>query len=87
MGMTRETFTRHFFAATGIGPKELISRVLISRSMDLLNEEHSIKEVSAQLKFSSQFSFSRFFKRCTGIPPQDWCRKTITERKEGKDIK
>ena len=69
---SREGFTRRFSAATGITPKQLIGRFLMSRALELLNGNGSLKEIAAELNFSSEFAFSRFFKTQMGEAPSHW---------------
>ena len=42
--------------------------------MLLLAPDTSVKAVAEQLNFSNEFNFSRFFKRMSGISPQDYIR-------------
>ena len=71
-GESREVFTRHFKARTGITPKQLIDRFVIDRCARLLEEGLSSKEITARLQFSSEFVFSRYFKRQMKLAPRAW---------------
>lgn len=71
-GESREGFTRHFTAYTGITPKKIIDHYLIRRCLDLLSSGCSMKETAARLQFSNEFAFSRFFKRLLGESPRNW---------------
>ena len=69
MKESREGFSRHFSAATGITPKQLIDRFLMGKALDLLSGNTSEKEVAGRLNFRSEFAFSRFFKKHMGETP------------------
>lgn len=73
---SREGFSRRFALDTGITPKQMIDRFLMGKALDLLNSERSIKEVADQLNFSSEFSFSRFFKKQMGEAPSNWRKRS-----------
>ncbi len=77
MKESRESFTRRFSSETGITPKQLIDRFLMSKALDLLNGNASIKEVAFRLKFSSEFAFSRFFKKHMGEAPNYWRKNSL----------
>lgn len=69
-GMRRDTFSRQFRRDMGLTPKRLLTRVLLNQaSARLLAREASVKTVAEELKFSSEFYFSRFFKQHTGMAP------------------
>lgn len=69
---SREGFTRRFSATTGITPKQLIDRFVMSRALELLDGRGSLKEIAAELNFSSEYAFSRFFKAHMGEAPLHW---------------
>ena len=69
---SREHFTRHFSARTGISPKSLIDRVVTGKCLSLIGEGYSFKEIARLLNFSDEYVFSRFFKRNTGVSPRFW---------------
>ena len=71
-GLSRIFFTRKFVSETGITPKKLIDRYTLRRCLDMMDQNLSIKEISMELQFSNEFSFSRFFKRLTGESPRNW---------------
>ena len=70
--LSRENFTRHFIADTGITPKQLIDRFVTSRCLSLIGQGYRFKEVSEMLRFRDEFSFSRYFKRNMGESPRNW---------------
>lgn len=70
MNLCEQTFARKFAADTGLTPRKLNENIIIDHAITLLeNETLSIKEIAAELHFSSEYYFSRFFKRNTGVPP------------------
>ena len=62
---------------TGFGAGEWIDRYVVLQAKALLNRMRnmSIQEVTDRLGFSEQASFSRFFKRNTGISPKEYREK------------
>ena len=74
---SRENFTRHFTADTGITPKQLIDRFVIGRCLALIGQGYSFKEISYLMKFRDEFAFSRYFKRNMGESPRDWRSRSI----------
>lgn len=71
-GESREHFSRRFAARTGITPKQLIDRFVTGRCLTLLGEGRGFKEIAGRLEFSSEFAFSRYFKRNMGESPRAW---------------
>ena len=69
---SRESFTRKFTVCTGITPKQLIDRFVMSRCLSLIGQGYRFKEVSEMLRFRDEFSFSRYFKRNMGESPRNW---------------
>ena len=68
--MSRAAFTRKFTADTGIAPKHLINSRLMRKISLLLHKPGiSVKEVAAELNFSSEYVFSRFCRREFGVSP------------------
>ena len=69
---SREGFTRHFTEYTGITPKQLIDRFVMSRCLTLIVSGYSFKEIAEKLQFRDEFAFSRYFKRNAGVSPRKW---------------
>ncbi|MBQ7176442.1 MAG: helix-turn-helix transcriptional regulator [Victivallales bacterium] len=76
-GESRECFTRHFKERTGITPKQLIDRVITGRCLELLQNGRSSKEIATLMNFSSEYVFSRFFKRNINESPRQWMQKKL----------
>ena len=70
--LSRENFTRHLTADTGITPKQLIDRFVINRCLILIGRGHSFTEIARIMKFPDEFAFSRYFKRNIGESPRAW---------------
>ena len=70
MGWSEAHFSRVFHSVFHITPKQYLVRELFARALGLLNDPgKSIKEISAELGFSSEFNFSRFIKQYSGQAP------------------
>ncbi len=73
MKMRPDVFSRKFSADIGVTPKKFLTRFLLRRASELLLEPGSrVKEVAAELGFGSEYYFSRFFHKNTGIPPRQY---------------
>lgn len=82
MEMRPDVFSRKFSADIGMTPKKFLTRFLLRRASDLLLRPGCrVKEVAAELGFSSEFYFSRFFHKNTGIPPRQY-REFYQNREE-----
>lgn len=59
---------------TGISAGEWIDRYVVIQAKTLLEQERdlTIQQVADQMGFSEQASFSRFFKRHTGMTPKEY---------------
>lgn len=56
--------------AKGLSTKELITRIKLQKAKELLKgTDLSIKQISYDLGFSSEYYFNQFFKREEGFPP------------------
>ncbi len=71
-GLSRERFSRVFSETIGVPPMEHVHRRLTARACALLLDGLLVQEVSEQLRFSSPFWFSRFFRNRMGVPPRDF---------------
>ena len=69
-GWSDAHFARTFREVFHITPKQYLTRELFAESLKRLNDpDKSIKEIAAELGFSSEFNFSRFIKQCSGLAP------------------
>jgi AraC-like DNA-binding protein len=77
IGMSRGAFTRKFTRETEVSPKKFFNRILAQRAAELLLESRLyVYEISKQLKFSSEYAFSRFFKGHFGIAPHEYRKQS-----------
>lgn len=61
---------------TGLAPTNFLSNFVISEAKDLLlNTSDPIYQIAEQLNFADAYSFSKFYKKNTGISPSEF-RKT-----------
>lgn len=73
VGMTPEAFSRKFHRIFKVSPKSFISKCLLEKiTSSLCSSSKSIRNISDDLHFSSEFYLSRFFKKHTGLPPSSY---------------
>ena len=78
MGWSDAYFSRVFHSVFHITPKQYLIRELLVLATGLLNDTgKSIKEVAAELKFSSEFNFSRFIRHYTKSSPSELRRQKV----------
>lgn len=76
-GLSRTVFAERFKAAVGVSPGRYVSEWRITLAHALLQSSNlSIKAIAERLGYESESSFSRAFKRSTGMPPSQ-VRKAI----------
>jgi len=71
-GLSRERFSREFRREVGIAPLEPLHRRLVQRACEALLSGDPVTVVADRLRFADPFTFSRFFRRRTGVPPRDF---------------
>ncbi len=77
LGCSGDLFSRRFHAAFGESPKKYLQKELFSRAALLLvDPEMNVKGVAVQLGFSSEFYFSKFFKRLSGMSPSEYRQRS-----------
>jgi AraC family transcriptional regulator len=68
--LSRFHFARMFAATVGEPPHKYVSRMRLENAMEMLAAGNlTIEEVAARSRFASQSSFTRAFRRATGISP------------------
>lgn len=77
LGCSEDLFSRRFHAVFGETPKKHLQKELFSRASQLLaNPEMSVKTTAALLGFSSEFYFSKFFKRLSSFSPSEYQKQS-----------
>lgn len=70
MGLPEGHFTRAFRSLLGMAPKQWLDQALLDRAKSLLSDRRrTIRDIAYALKFSDEFHFSRFVKRCSRCSP------------------
>lgn len=72
MGLTRDQLSKRFRKDFGEPLKHYVSRMLTRRASRLLLSGCNVKSTASNLGFSSEFYFSRFFKKHMGMTPSDF---------------
>lgn len=68
--MPESTFCRAFHSAFNMPPKQFLQQEIFKKAAQLLLiPGMTVKEAAAKLNFSSEFYFSHFFKRRSGVSP------------------
>lgn len=82
-GVSAETFSREFSRDLGVPFKTFLTRSLFARASEaLFGTDRKIREISHDLGFSSEFYFSRFIKKNSGLPPKEY--RALARSKAGK---
>ncbi len=69
-GLERRTFLRRFSSATGMTPIEYCRAVRVARARELLEFGNTpLKRIAQSLGYNDVASFSRVFRRATGLAP------------------
>lgn len=70
IGVSRECLSKRFVRDVGTPLKRYLTSFLVQRASELLSHTTlNVKEVAEKLEFSSEFYFSRFFSKHTGMSP------------------
>jgi len=74
-GLSRPHFYKLFRAQTGVTPNLYVNTLLMEKALDaLVSTEAPIAEIGADLGFSAQSVFARFFAGHVGMAPTDYRR-------------
>ena len=75
VGLSRSRFYDLFQICTGFSPRTSLDMLCIEAAILRLSSGHGkIAEVSAELGFSAQSNFTRFFLNQVGVPPSEYRR-------------
>lgn len=71
--MSVRTFSRRFARATGVAPREFLTRLRMERAMRLLSASRMpIDDVAARVGYADRSSFAKAFRERAGIPPAEY---------------
>lgn len=72
LGLSQNGLNYRFQMFFGKSPKKVFQEKIVKKASDLLIQcpNHSIRSISEKIGFSSEFNFSKFFKKCLGVSPR-----------------
>jgi AraC-like DNA-binding protein len=77
VGLSRSRFYDLFQLCTGFSPRTYLDMLCVETAIARLSSGRGkIAEVSAELGFSAQSNFTRFFLQQVGVPPSEYRRST-----------
>jgi AraC-like DNA-binding protein len=83
VGLSRSRFYDLFHGCTGFSPRAYLDMLCVETAISRLSTGRGkIAEVSAELGFSAQSNFTRFFLNQVGVPPSEY-RRAIRPGNEG----
>jgi AraC-like DNA-binding protein len=86
VGLSRSRFYDLFHLSTGRSPRAYLDMLCIESAIAKLSSGTAkIAEVSAELGFSAQSNFTRFFQQQVGIPPSEYRRAAVKPHTEPPD--
>ncbi len=87
VGLSRSRFYDLFQLSTGRSPRAYLDLLCIASAISKLSSGRGrIADVSAELGFSAQSNFTRFFQQQVGIPPSAYRRAAVTPIAEPQDV-
>jgi len=82
VGLSRSRFYDLFQVCTGFSPRAYLDMLCVETAISRLSSGRGkIAEVAAELGFSAQSNFTRFFLNQVGVPPSEY-RRAATSRQE-----
>jgi len=82
VGLSRSRFYDLFQVCTGFSPRAYLDMLCVETAISRLSYGRGkIAEVAAELGFSAQSNFTRFFLNQVGVPPSEY-RRAATSRQE-----
>lgn len=86
VGLSRSRFYDLFQHSTGRSPRSYLDMLCIASAISKLSSgSGKIADVSAELGFSAQSNFTRFFQQQVGIPPSEYRRASVKPNTEPQD--
>jgi AraC-like DNA-binding protein len=86
VGLSRSRFYDLFQLSTGRSPRAYLDMLCVESAISKLSTGSSkIAEVSAELGFSAQSNFTRFFQQQVGIPPSEYRRAVVKPNTDPQD--
>jgi AraC-like DNA-binding protein len=86
VGLSRSRFYDLFQVSTGRSPRSYLDMLCVESAIAKLSSgSGKIAEVSAELGFSAQSNFTRFFQQQVGIPPSEYRRAAVKPGAGPKD--
>ena len=86
VGLSRSRFYDLFQLSTGRSPRAYLDMLCIASAISKLSSGSGrIADVSAELGFSAQSNFTRFFQQQVGIPPSEYRRASVKPNTEPQD--
>jgi len=83
VGLSRSRFYDLFQLCTGFSPRVYLDMLCIETAISRLSSGRGkIGEVAAELGFSAQSNFTRFFLNQVGVPPSEYRRATSAQREQ-----
>jgi AraC-like DNA-binding protein len=83
VGLSRSRFYDLFHLCTGFSPRAYLDMLCVETAISRLSSGRGkIAEVAAELGFSAQSNFTRFFLNQVGVPPSEYRRATSTQHEE-----
>jgi AraC family transcriptional regulator len=85
VGLSRSRFYDLFQICTGFSPRAYLDMLCVETAISRLSYGRGkIAEVAAELGFSAQSNFTRFFLNQVGVPPSEYRRAATTSREESE---
>jgi AraC-like DNA-binding protein len=77
VGLSRSALADRFCQVIGMPPMQYLSswRMQVA-AQELVNSNKSIPQIAQQIGYDTEASFARAFKRCMGVPPATWRRRS-----------
>jgi AraC-like DNA-binding protein len=86
VGLSRSRFYDLFQISTGRSPRAYLDMLCIASAISKLSSGRGrIADVSAELGFSAQSNFTRFFQQQVGIPPSEYRRAAAKPSTDSRD--